>query len=326
MKFVLAIDVGATNLRVGIFTPRGRLVRAKSVDTPKCGGQDAVALKAVDLTISLLKEIGASRSDLMAVGVGTIGPLDIRKGDVVGTPNNPLRNFRLKRPLTEELDVPTYVVNDCMAAVWGEYKAGAGVGFENVVYITISTGIGAGAVVDGHLLIGKDGNAHEVGHIVIDYHSDVVCGCGARGHWEALASGNNLIRFAKHLASVWKGPKCKGLMAVLKGIATPPDIFHFWREDDPFAREVISELIEIDAAGIASVINVYDPEVLTVGGSVALRNQDFLEEVFKRVDAYLLNRRPEKMMPTPLQDNVVLVGAAWIALDTPKHLKRIQKG
>jgi glucokinase len=89
-------------------------------------------------------------------------------------------------------------LNDCAAAVLGERHFGAGKGLENLAYVTLSTGLGGGAIVDGHLLIGKDGNAVEVGHITIDPGSSLICGCGSPGHWEAYSSGSNIPNFVKH--------------------------------------------------------------------------------------------------------------------------------
>ena len=319
--YVLAVDVGATNLRVGLISTNGKLIDVMRVPTPKGGDPNAVALKVIDLGRKLMARNNVAKVE--AVGVGSIGPLNIREGIVVGTPNNPLRNFKLKEPLSNAFNAPAYVVNDCVAAVWGEYWAGAGRDVENVVYVTISSGIGAGAVVDGHLLLGKDGNAHEVGHIVLDLRSDIRCGCGAKGHWEGLASGNNIPRFASVLASGWRGLKSEAYILATQGKLRAATLFELWRKGDVFATAVIKELEVINAAGIASVINVYDPEVVSVGGSVALRNPDFMSLVFGRVKEFLINREPELTL-TPLGDDAVLVGAAWIAIKPPEHLLRIQ--
>ena len=319
--YVLAVDVGATNLRVGLASTDGKLIDVLRAPTPKGGDANAVALKAISLGRKLMERNNVARME--AIGVGSIGPLNIREGIVIGTPNNPLRNFKLKEPLSSAFNAPAYVVNDCVAAVWGEYWAGAGKDAENVVYVTISSGIGAGAVVDGHLLLGKDGNAHEVGHIVLDFRSDVRCGCGARGHWEGLASGNNIPRFASILASRWRGPESEAYMLALQGKLSAATLFELWRKGDAFAAAAIKELEVINAAGIASVINVYDPEVVSVGGSVALRNPDFMSLVFSHVKEFLINREPELTL-TPLGDDAVLIGAAWIAIKPPERLLRIQ--
>ncbi len=318
---VIAVDVGATNLRIGIFDLSASLLKARTVKTPRSGGQDAVADAIIEIAEDLLKSLGIK--EVVGIGVGTIGPLDIREGVVVNTPNNPLRTFRLKEPLKEYFRAPTYVVNDCVAAVWGEYNAGAGRGVSNIVYITLSTGIGAGVIVDKHLLLGKDGNAHEVGHITINYKYSIRCGCGGIGHWEAMASGANIPRFARELAKEWESRKTPALIKAREGILTPEELFKYWRSGDEFASHVVSELIEINAAGLGSVINVYDPEVITLGGSVAINNPDFVDQVIGNIHKYVVNRLP-KIMLTPLGGNIVLIGAAHLVLNTPEELLRIQ--
>jgi len=320
-EVVLAVDVGATNLRIAIFNNKGELLRKITVKTPTRGDELSVVNEIIKHAEKLISKVGSSK--LLGIGVGTIGPIDIRRGDVVNTPNNPLRNFRLRDPLIKYFNVRTYVVNDCVAAVWGEYNAGIGRGYSNVVYITFSTGIGGGAIVNGNLLLGKDGNAHEIGHIVLDLSDEIKCGCGGLGHWEGIASGSGIPRYAKIRASSWRGAKTKAYELALKGLLRPQDLFKLWRLGDSFANSLVNELAKVNGAGIASVINVYDPEVVSIGGSIALNNKDFIELVLRYVDRYLTNRKP-KISLTPLGDDVVLVGAAYLILNTPKELLMFQ--
>ena len=320
-RVIVAADVGATNLRVGIFDLSATLLKVKVIRTPRSGGQDAVAIAIKQIAENLLKSLGIK--DIVGVGIGTIGPLDIRKGIVINTPNNPLRTFRLKEPLEKYFGVPTYVVNDCVAAVWGEYNAGCGKGARNIVYITLSTGIGAGVIVDDHLLLGKDGNAHEVGHITVNYKYRIRCGCGGIGHWEAIASGANIPKFARELAREWQGGKTTVFNKALAGSLTPEELFRHWRTGDEFAAYVVHELIEVNAAGLGSVINVYDPEIISLGGSITINNTDFIEKVIDNVHKYAINKVP-KITITSLGENAVLVGAAYLVLNTPKELMRIQ--
>ncbi len=321
MGYVVGVDVGATRTRIGLFTKGCELVRADVFETPREGGS-AITQEIVSRIRSLLSSVGEK---VEAIGVGTIGPLDIVRGRVVRSPNVRLGSFELKAPIEEAFGAPTYVVNDCVAAVWGEYLVGAGRGSSNVVYVTLSTGIGGGAVVDGHLLLGKDGNAHEVGHIVLDYSGRFRCGCGGLGHWEGIASGANIPRAASILAREWSGPETEAYRRALEGLLTPEDLFAYWYSGDPFAEHMVYFLAEVNAAGIASTVNVYDPEILTVGGSIALRNPGFLELIERNMEKYLVCRAPRTLL-TPLGENVVLIGAAMVAINTPPNLLRIQRG
>lgn len=321
LKIVVAVDVGATKTRVALFNSTDMTLVSKAVlSTPQEGGEGIIAETVIEVFNKLVREL--SGLEVMAVGVGTIGPLNIKEGRVVNSPNIRLRNFDLRRPLHEYFRVPTYVVNDCVAAVYAEYMSGAGLGKKNVVYVTLSSGIGAGVIVDGHLLLGKDGNAHEVGHIVVSYDSKVRCGCGGIGHWEGLASGNNLWKLVKELRSRWRG---HSELYEVSGVETvsAAKLFEYWRRGDEFASYVVNELARINAAGVASVINVYDPEVISFGGSVILNNPDLLNMIYNFVKNYVTNQVPEFTI-TRFGDDVVVYGAAYIALKPPKELVEIQ--
>ena len=327
----MAVDVGATNLRVALVSTEGIIADKIVLRTPREGDELVVANAIRSAIAELLDRSSTKMNNIVGIGVGSIGPLDIRTGTVINAPNVPIKRMELLKPLRKWFGVPVYVVNDCVAAVWGEVNFGAGRSYRNVVYITISTGIGAGVVVDGNLLLGKDGNAHEVGHLVLDYESDVECGCGGYGHWEGLASGSNLPKFMKYLVTR-KRPELLRLFSgsnilnkILNETLTPEELFRLAREGNELALEIVDELGKIHAAGIASVINAYDPELLTLGGSIVLNNKDLLLKfINKYVDKYLINRKP-KIIVTPLGHDAVLLGAAAIVLNTPENLRRLQR-
>ncbi len=307
---ILAADVGGTYLRVALFRD-GEMLRKVKVTTPRGGGKLRIAEEIYNLAMDFGVEVDGA-------GVAVAGVIDVRSGDVAKMSNSPIKSFPLRGPLEERLSVPVVVLNDCVAAAWGEHITR---GIDNLVYLTLSTGIGAGAVVNGSLLLGKDGNAHEVGHMTLDYRGRR-CGCGGRGHWEAMASGSAIPSFSRELALEWDGARTEAWRAAMKGELDPPALFSLWREGDEFAGEVVSELAKINAAGISSVINVYDPEMLVLGGSIALNNRDFVELFLRSVDEYLINRMPLVDYAIGGED-AVLRGAAISVLRRPKALDAI---
>lgn len=321
MRLVIAVDVGATNLRIALGDEKGNLWKRVAEKTVREGDEYAVAEQIVRMIHKAVPE--GILEKVETVGVGTIGPLDLRRGKVVGAPNLPFREFELGEPLHGELKKPVYVLNDCVAAVWGEKHYGAGKEVNNLVYVTISTGIGAGAVVDGTLLLGKDGNAHEVGHTVVDASGTMVCGCGKRGHWEAYCSGANISRFAEYLLGrLPKEVVSRSALARAKerGELTTELVYRAAREGDRAALEVVREVGRLNAIGFANVVSVYDPELITVGGSVALNNPDLVLEPIRRgIADYTVNRVP-KIELTPLGGDVVLYGALAAALEPPPNL------
>ncbi len=303
-----AVDLGATNLRVAIGDEKGIGSRLAE-PTDRNHGPEGVAAQITRMLRSL-------ESEFSSIGVGSIGPIDISSGDIVNPPNFPFKRIPVVKPLSEEFGVPVRILNDCSAAVLGEQVFGAGSGLSNLVYVTFSTGLGGGAIVDGHLLLGKDGNAVEVGHITIDPDSELICGCGCRGHWEAYCSGRNIPNYARLLL---RGEEVKGSSLFMAtggdlGNLTSETIFSAASEGDALAMWVVEKVGEVNAVGFADLVNVFDPELITVGGSMALNNPGLiLRPIYENIDGHLINRRPEIRI-TPLGGDAVLYGALALAM------------
>lgn len=160
MRCAIAVDLGATNLRVALGNSRGKLLAACSEPTRRKRAGD-IPKQIVKLVSPFVQKVGRER--VVGVGIGSIGPLDPRKGAIVGSPNLPFKRVPLVKPIRAKLKLPVCLLNDCTAAALGEYKFGARM--KNLVYVALGTGIGGGVVVDGHLLLGKDSNAVEIGHL-----------------------------------------------------------------------------------------------------------------------------------------------------------------
>jgi len=305
--YYVGVDVGATHVRVGLLSEDGVVVRkSKSRQVP--GGDEYAVAR---LIVRMISELGPG--EIRGVGVGSIGPLDLRRGSVINTPNLPVRTFQIVKPITEALGVPVILANDAAAAAWGERVFGIGRGIDNLVYVTFSTGIGAGVIVDGELLVGKDGNAHEVGHIVLTLDEGVRCGCGGLGHWEAIAGGANLSKSLDWFL------KARGL----GGMSAEPElIFRGYREGNAVLREYVDYIMRVNSAGLASVINAYDPELVIIGGAVALNNRDVFQEGFRKYLRLYLTVREPLIRFTEFGEDVGIVGAAALVKETPRSLMR----
>jgi glucokinase len=298
-----AVDIGATNIRVASGDENG-LESKLQEQTDKLHGSAGVSKQI----IRLIKQL---KIEPEAIGIGSIGPLNDSEGTITNTPNYPFKNIPIVNPLREEFGIPVKLLNDCAAAVIGERRFGAGKGLENIFYVTISTGLGGGAIVDGNLLKGKDGNAPEIGHIVIDPWSDIVCGCGCKGHWEAFSSGSNIPGYARYLIKK-RGITESDLFNVagpdLSGL-TAEKLFSAAQKRDNTAEMIVNEIGEVNAVGFADIVNAFDPELITVGGSVVLNNVDLImDPIRKKIGKHLINRCP-KIMVTPLGGDAVLLGA-----------------
>ncbi|MGD2142568.1 MAG: ROK family protein [Candidatus Bathyarchaeota archaeon] len=307
MAFV-AVDIGATNVRVASGNEKG-LDKRITNRTDRENGPQGISQQIVEMVNEL------NLAEIEAIGVGTIGPVDIATGRIVNTPNLPFKEIPVILPLSEVYQVPVRILNDCAAAVLGERRFGAGIGLDNLVYVTFSTGLGGGAMVDGHLLIGKDGNAVEIGHLTIDPDSPLKCGCGCAGHWEAYSSGSGIPNFVRQdLVSSRSDSLILELADYDRESITAEILFEAAERGDAVALMLVRRLGEINAIGLADLINVFDPELVTIGGSIAINNSRMiLEPILENINKHTINRIPEIMI-TPLGGEAVLYGALALAL------------
>ncbi len=312
-KYVVGVDLGGTWVRVVLSDKKGGFIEKARERVDKTS-EDAISGQIVKSVQSLLHRRNISPRNLEGIGIASAGPLDLKGGRIVKPPNLPFDQVPITKPITEKLGVPTYLVNDCTAAVLGEREFGAGRGFDDVVFVTIGTGIGGGAIVDGHLLWGKDGNAVEIGHFTIDFQERLRCGCGKRGHWEAYCSGKNIPNFVRLRVGDMEEAlarqsllhrKTKGDFSRL----TSEGLFAAARSGDALSLRLVDEIGVLNAIGFANVIDAYDPSLITVGGSVVLKNEKLvLLPIRDKVKHHVLNRLPQ-ILPTPLGEDVGVYGA-----------------
>jgi glucokinase len=318
-KHAIGIDLGGTWMRAAIFSREGALI-SKRKEKVETRNKESITQQIVALTVTLCQQNKVEIENLVGIGIASTGPLDIEKGELVKPVNLPFDSVPLKEPIEEQLHIPTFLVNDCTGAVLGEKKFGAGKGIDNLVYVTIGTGIGGGAIVDANLLLGKDGNAVEIGHLTIDYEGRLKCGCGKRGHWEAYCSGKNIPNFVR-MRSKEVGQKTlgKSMLHSKQGNGLPnlssEVLFDAAKRGDEFSFQLVNEIGLLNSIGFANVINAYDPSLITVGGTVTLMNERFiLYPVKKHVKEYTVNRIPE-IVVTPLGQDVGVYGAAAAAIE-----------
>ncbi len=318
-EFVLAIDLGASKLRIGIFRGK-RLLNLKIFQTPR----NISSNEFTQTIISYVKEmlLSSNVTRLKGIGIASIGPLDLQEGKVTGAPNLNPSSFELRDPLGYEFKTKVVMANDCIAAVWGEYVFGGWRKYQDQVYITLSSGIGVGVIIEGRLLLGRRGNAHELGHGVIDFDSNMICGCGGIGHWEAYAGGKNLKKVTRILAQKWHEGKTDAYKEAIKEGLEGPSLFLYAKKGDPFALFLVDYLSKVNAAGLATVIAAYDPEVIHLGGSIYLNNEDLLlPRIKKYLKRYSLLGLPI-LRRTTFDHLTPLYGAATLIYETPENLEK----
>jgi glucokinase len=312
-KYVIGVDLGATWVRVALSDKNGKII-GKARERTDVSDEKAISNQIVRMVHSLCKKNSITIANLMGVGIASAGPLDLKEGALINPTNLPFDYVPLTKPISEKLGIPAFLANDCTAAALGEKEFGAGKKLNNIVYITIGTGIGGGAIVDGHLLLGKDGNAVEIGHLTIDCEGRLECGCGKRGHWEAYCSGRNIPNYIKmRLEEINEELKRRSTLSK-KAQLSSQDLFEAAKMGDKISLQLVEELGVLNAIGFANVINAYDPSLITVGGTVALKNEDFVLPPIKRhVKDYTVNRLPEIVI-TPLGEDTGIYGGIAIVL------------
>ena len=317
-KYVIGADLGGTWIRVALSDASGNFIEKISEEVDK-GSSSAISKQIARLARFLCKKHCVNVKDLRGVGIASAGPMNQKNGVLLKPPNLQFKRIPLTKPISEQLGIPAYLINDCAGAVLGENTFGAGRGLANHVYITISTGIGGGAIVNGTLLLGKDGNGHEVGHFVIDCNGRLTCGCGRRGHWEAYCSGRNLPNYVRmRFEEMSEKTTRESLLFKMAGgdlsELNAADLFAAAKNGDKASLQLVEEIGVLNAMGFANVINAYDPSLITVGGTVTLKNKKMiLSPIKKHVRDYAINRVP-KIMVTPLGDDACIYGAVAAAL------------
>ncbi len=309
--FILAADIGGSKIRLGLFDEYLNILKLSIFQTPREPSPERIPMSIIE---NATKMLGDLVNKIKIFSIASMGPLDYKRGIVAKTPTVGAKNIPLIKRLREWLDVDYYLLNDCNAAAYAEWWLARTEGVKSLAYITISSGIGGGAVVDNQLLIGKDGNAAEVGHIVVDPSGYMECGCGGLGHWEAYCSAVNVVKYAIKLVSsgVINGDNELAKLANMKKL-TPEEIYRLYDLGDKGAVVLLDRVTAFNAAGISSVITCYDPEVLVLGGAVVLNNfRYFQSRVFPLIDSYLGVGMPK--ITTPRHGELSpLMGAALVA-------------
>lgn len=316
--YSIAIDQGSTYTRAALVNSEYHILYKIKEESTKEG--NGAACKQIEKMINLILEkiTQEQKEKIQGIGVASFGIIDMKGGAVVvGGADRPFEYIPMVKSLSDKFKLPVYILNDCIAGVIGEHEFGSGKGIDNLVYITISTGIGGGAFVDGRLILGKDGNAHQIGHMTIDYQGKLKCSCNKNGHWEAYCSGERIPNLIKlKLKSIDENRiKNSQLYKIIEGDFSRLDTKTFFtvaKEKDGLSLEIIDEIGRLNAIGFANVINVYDPSLITVGGKVVIMNRDLIIEPLKKhIKNHVVNRMP-KITTTKLGEDICLYGAAAI--------------
>lgn len=316
----LALDLGASRCRVALVRRDGTLGRKESFPTPE---SPTVGLRRIGEALRALVSLSGPES-VRGVGAAVASPVEPSTGTLRHPPNLPLWDgVSLREEWAKALGLPIHVGNDANLAALGEYRYGAGRGAEHIIYLTLSTGIGGGVVVGGRLLEGAQGYAGELGHITIDRRGPR-CRCGNIGCWEALASGGAIARRAREELAGGAPGAGAAAASLLRDMAQgDPDridaalVAQAARQGDPVARALLEETARDLGAGIVSLVHVFNPQRVIIGGGVG-RDWPLLKPVvedYVRRHVMPAFREGLALVPSALGDDAGLVGAAALVFE-----------
>lgn len=305
----IGIDIGGTRLRAAAVRADGSVVAREATDRPDGEGADGFG----EALLASLDELVGRLGRRLPVGIGIASMVDA-DGRLVYAPNLEVRGLALRERATEALDVPVVVVNDASAACLAEARTGAARGSDDVVLLTVGTGVGGGALVAGRLLRGAHGLATEFGHLVVA-EGGRRCPCGTHGCLEAYASGRAIGAIAAERLADGRSSPALARERVVDGTA----VTRAARAGDPLATEVVTEAGRWLGVGIACLVNAFDPSVVLVGGGAGDALQQWLLPAARTsCDPRLLgsgHRVTPPIVAADLGDDAGVVGAALLALD-----------
>ena len=315
-QYIIGVDLGGTNIVVGAMTMDGsQHLSVRSIPTQSSLGDEGVANRIVTLVeqviLDTIKETGIARSDFIGVGVGAPGPLDRERGIVLVAPNLGWLNFPLRDRVHDRLGLPTTLDNDANCATFGEWWQGAARGSRNAVGLTIGTGIGGGLILNGALYHGASDMAGEVGHTTIDLNGRH-CKCGNYGCLEAYASGPAIATRAREVMVREEGESV--IPSMVNGRfedITAQIVYDAAKAGDPVASEIVRDTARYLGAGIANLLNIFNPDTVVIAGGVTAAGDTLFvplrAEVRRR--AFSPAVRAAKIVPGTLPGTAGVVGA-----------------
>jgi glucokinase len=317
LSIFAGIDLGGTNIKIGLLTSEMKVLAQSSCRTESERGFDFVIGQMVAAVRALCGQNHVALASLRGVGIGCPGPLNLKEGRVIMMPNFPgWRDLPIREALHQAIGLPVVLENDANVAAYGEYRMGAGQGLKSLAMFTLGTGIGGGIVTNGQMVRGETDTAAEFGHIPMDLNGRL-CGCGRRGCLEAYCGAPGLVkRFGEAVEDgrrsvlVGQGRKCEDL--------TAKDIFDAAAGGDALAGEIVDRTAYYLAVACDVVVNIVDPDIIVFAGGMTAAG----DLLMKPLEKYARERffpRPKvqtRLAISRLQGDAGIIGAALCAQNT----------
>ena len=313
-KYYVGIDLGGTFIKGGIVDDLGNIIYQDKVPTESENGADRVAMNIANLVKMLMKKTDLNTDDVEGIGMGVPGMIDSKAGNVIYSNNLKWKDFRIGEKVGQLTGLRVKIANDANVAALGEAKFGAAKDYEDVVMLTLGTGVGSGIVAEGKLLEGNKSAGAELGHMVI-INGGEQCTCGRKGCLEAYASATALIRDTKRAMTAHRDSKMWEI-GDLDNV-TGKTAFDY-KDCDPYAKEVVENYIGYLACGITDVANIFRPETVLLGGGVCAQGDNLVKPLQKLLDKDIFAGSLGPQVPilvAELGNSAGLLGAAALLMD-----------
>ncbi len=310
----LGIDLGGTNIVAGVVDENFKIIATAKRKTNCPRPAEEIVKDMAEISLEAIAKAGLEVKDIVSAGVGSPGSINPTEGIVVYSNNLGFFNLELSKLLKEKTGIDFYLDNDANAAAYGELIAGAGKGVNNFVMLTLGTGVGGGVIIDGRMLTGSNYAGAELGHTVVDINGQM-CSCGRQGCFEAYASATALIRQTKQ--AMVKYPNSimwdivKGDIDAVNGLTA----FDAMRKGDEAGKSVVDKYIYYLSVGVSNMINIFQPEILCIGGGVSKEGDNIIVPLQKMVDGENYARLMEKkavIKAAELGNDAGIIGAAYL--------------
>lgn len=314
----IGVDIGGTNLVAGLVDDNFNLICKESTPALADRHGDEIVADIIMLCKKVMANNNLTANDIKSIGVGIPGCYDSQSGVIIYCTNINFKNTQLRKLIQAEINVPVYLGNDADCAALGEAYAGATKDANHSVMITIGTGIGGGVIINKKIYSGFNNMGGELGHMVIAKGSDEVCGCGRKGCWEAHGSATALIRQTK--AAVKANPEsylAKMVEGDLEKVGGKT-AFDAMRAGCPVGTAVVDNYIDLFSTGLINIINIFQPEMVVIGGGVSKEGQPFIDAIMKHIDAEVYGKdsgQPKTKLCTAILGNDAgVIGAAALGI------------
>lgn len=312
--YYIGIDLGGTNIAVGLVDEEGKIIHKDSVPTLNEREYPEIIKDMAMLSLKVIEDSGVSLKDVKSIGIGSPGTPNTEEGILVYANNLKFRNVPMRAEMQKYIDLPVYLDNDANVAALAESVAGACKGAKHSVTITLGTGVGTGVVIDGKVYSGFNNAAAEMGHMVIVVDGEQ-CTCGRKGCWEAYASATALIRQTKKAAVANPDSLINKLVEGDLSRINAKVPFDAARQGDRVGLQIVEEYMKYLAEGLANVINIFQPEIIAIGGGISKEGEYLLAPLRKLVSEriYTLEGVPQtRIVAAQLGNDAGIVGAAML--------------